>query len=79
MNKCLTLVHLITSWIERSPVIRLQPLANLPRRRLVGTDLYIAIWITVCRLSSRSVVFRFLRRRFWPPGRLVYPSSQNLD
>lgn len=29
--------------IERSPVIRLQPLARLPRRWLVGTDLYIAI------------------------------------
>jgi hypothetical protein len=54
MNKCLTLVHLITRWIERSPVIRLQPLARLPRRRLVATDLYIAIWITSCLPTVRE-------------------------
>jgi len=31
MNKCSTLVHLITSWIECSPMIHVQPLARLPR------------------------------------------------
>jgi hypothetical protein len=66
MNKCLTLVHLTTNYTEYSPVV-LQPLARLPRRALVGTDPYIAIWVT-CGLPTIQKFARSLNKAAIAPA-----------